>query len=71
MEQVAGISCGGFLRQYVQEATGRLDFRCGHLKLRFSSTTSQVQVQVQVLRRDTFSVLLLLLLLLLLFWACK
>ena len=48
MEQVAGISCGGFLRQYVQEATGRLDLRCGHLKLCFSSTTSQVQVQVQV-----------------------
>ena len=46
MEQVAGISCGGFLRQYVQEATGRLDLRCGHLKLRFSSTASQVQVQV-------------------------
>ena len=22
MEQVAGISCGGFLRQYVQEAIG-------------------------------------------------
>ena len=48
MEQVAGISCGGFLRQYVQEAIGRLDLRCVHLKLRFSSTTSQVQVQVQV-----------------------
>ena len=46
MEHVAGISCGGFLRQSVQEATGRLDLRCGHLKLRFSSTTSQVQVQV-------------------------
>ena len=38
---------------FFQEATGRLDLRCGHLKLRFSSTTSQVQVQVQVFRTKT------------------
>ena len=44
MEQVAGISCEGFLRQYVQEATGRFDIGCVHLKLpvRFSSATSHV-----------------------------
>ena len=48
VEYVAVISDRGDICQHVQDASGRLDAECGHLKLELLSTTLQVQELVKM-----------------------
>jgi len=54
MEQVIPGSCGGSVNQRIQEQTGQILERCGHLQLTsFTAHQHQVQLQDHVLPRPT------------------